>query len=209
MGLRGLSMVALCGACTFGTGVRTGTGVSRSSEPVAVVSPIGEPGTTIDSSYSQEWLQVDVLGEVSGVRGLFALGGGNSHARFRNKAPGMEPIFAVDDGFHARVAVGVGFVTPAYHGLRLQPYAMLNNNFGDFANSAGSTKELGVDLELVSPLGSKGTSTFMFGVARIWESGGAEPNFGGNFSYYEGDFETAGWMLTFGWHFAVRLKGDD
>lgn len=202
-------VVALCGACTFGTGLRTGTGVGRSTQP-ALLRGAGDTGAVVDASYSQDWLQLDTLGEVAVVRGLFSIGGGNSHMRFRNLNPGSMPIFAKDDNFHARLAFGLGLVTPAWHGLRLQPYTMYNVNFGDDSNSAGSTKELGADIEIVTLKGEekRTSSTFAFGVARTWEKGTAAPDFG-NFTSPEGEYEVTGWMVTFAWHFGVRFQRED
>jgi hypothetical protein len=206
--MRSWSVVATAIAgCSVGTGIRTGTGVARSTQLAPLGSPISDDGIAVDSSYSQDWLQLDTLGELGVVRGLFSIGGGNSHMRFRGKGPSSMPIFAKDDNFHARVAFGFGLVTPPWHGLRLQPYGVYNVNLGDDTNTAGSTKELGVDFELMTRLGERGSSTVLVGVARTWEAGTAYPDFG-NLGTYEGAYEVTGWMVTFGWHYAVRFERD-
>ncbi|MBA3463252.1 MAG: hypothetical protein H0T46_25065 [Deltaproteobacteria bacterium] len=87
-----------------------GAGVARSTKPVPLVSPIGEPATMADASNSQEWIELELQGDVKYVRGIFVLGGGNSHTRFRNSP--MGPIFAKDDNFHARAGGGFGLVPP-------------------------------------------------------------------------------------------------
>ena len=189
------------------TGPRVGAGVAKSQKPVALTSPIGEAGTMADASNSQEWIELEIQGEAKYVRGLFVLGGGNSHTRFRNSPAGQ--IFAKDDNFHARAGGGVGVVTPELRGFRLMPYFLYNSNFGGSDNSAHTTREYGIDFEWSTKGGEKWTSTWVVGAALITETGKAYADLEAGFGSHEGEFEAEGFMVTFGWHLGVTLSGGD
>jgi hypothetical protein len=194
--------------CTFGSGIRVGGGVARSTKPVTLTSPIGEGSAMADASNSQEWAELEVLGDLKYVRGIFMLGGGNSHTRFRESPMGN--IFAKDDNFHARAGGGFGLLSPEIEGFRLVPYFVYNSNFGVTDNDTAVTKEYGVDVEWSTVMSKekKVTSSFVMGAALITETGPAYADLHG-FGSHEGTFEVKGVMITFAWHLAVALGGDD
>ncbi len=191
----------------MGMGARAGAGVARSTKPVTLMSPIGEGGSMADVSNSQEWMELEIHGGHKYVRGIFVLGGGNSHTRFRRTDGTVLPIYAKDDNFHARAGGGVALVSPALYGFRVAPYVIFNSNFGGQDNSATNTRELGIDLEWSQTLSKRSESTFVIGAALITETGPTYAELGGLGSQ-EGEFEVEGAMITFGWHYSIDLGKD-
>lgn len=160
-----------------------------------------------DASNSEEWIELELQGDVKYVRGIFVLGGGNSHTRFRDSSTG--PIYAADENFHARAGGGFGLVPPPFHGFRAVPYFIYNSNFGGQYNSAAVTKEYGVDIEWLTSPGKRVSQVFVVGAALITETGPASAELGG-IGTHDGDFVVEGAMITFGWHLALdSTKKDD
>jgi hypothetical protein len=206
MGVVAVLLVLSVAGCTFNTGARVGAGVARSTNPMTLPSPIGEAPTMADASNSQEWMELELQGDVKYVRGIFVLGGGNSHTRFRNSPTG--PIFAKDDNFHARAGGGLGLVSPAFKGFRVAPYFIYNSNFGGQYNAASVTKEYGVDIEWLTAPGKRIGQVFVVGAALITETGTASAELGG-IGTHDGGFEVEGAMITFGWHLALDFTKED
>lgn len=185
--LRLAIVLPLASGCVFG--VRTGTGVSRST---------GEAGKP-DASGASKWLEVETGFYSKFVRGMFVLGAGSAHTRLR---PGAT-IIPDDDGAHGRLGFGLGVSPPeSFMGLRPVPYVLYNYNGAPSDTKIKGTLELGVDLEIEKRLTSRTMSTFVLGVALTRESG----------VYYwdsmgivnEGEFDSTGFLMTFGWHFVLE-----
>ena len=188
--MSGASVLAGCGF-----GLRTGAGVSRTTEPVMLPSSIEDPPTAVDASLGTEWIELEVLADYHRVRPIFVLGAGLGQTRFRGmdtRSP--RPFFAEDGNFLARVGGGVGFAPVAIGPIRPAPYVLYTRNYGVLASTLRSSLEVGLDVELTYDE----KITFVVGAALMYESGNAEIR---ESCCYEGAFDTQGVVVTFGGRF--------
>lgn len=175
-----------------GFGLRTGAGISRTTQPVTLESTIGEPATAVDASLGTEWIELEVLANYHTVRPLFVLGVGLGQTRFRAMdTRSGQPFFAEDGNILARVGGGVGFAPFAIGPVRPAPYVLYTRNYGVLQSTVKSSLELGLDFELAY----EDAITFVVGAALIYESGAAQILTG---CCYEGTFDTQGVVVTFG-----------
>lgn len=197
--LRRAVVVLAVGACLAGCGIglRTGTGVSKTSSPATLQSTIEETPRTADASLSDQLLDLETMLVKSNVRAMFVLGIATGHARYRATMPAGLPIFAKDDNFVFRAGAGLGFAPIHIGPVRPAPYVMYVMNPLTTENTVKHDYELGVNVELERQLDERTTIAIVLGLALTYETGLSYADFHTG-DTYRSEYQTTGVLVTLG-----------